>query len=122
MPATNCNICAYARQHGGWPLNHRGTHCSKCHRSWTGFARAHCPVCHELFVTDGTARLHWSGGGYNATHLDPTTVIDKSGAPKLVLDSDGIWHGAGRRPRDLARSRSEASNTFPRASVAAGTQ
>ena len=120
--STVCGTCEYARAHGGWPPAHRGTHCSTCHLSWTGLARAHCTVCHALFATDGTARLHWSGGGYDAVHIDPAKVIDKTGAPKLVRDSDGIWHQAGNRPGYFAGLSSEAPNTLPSTSVAEGVR
>ena len=59
--------------------------------------------CHVL----GTADLHWSGNRYNAAHLDPATVLDRSGSPVLVLDENRIWHRAGRRPTDFTGPRSE---------------
>lgn len=60
----SCDICAYAREHGSWPqhmLNKNQTHCDGCHRSWGGYSRAHCAVCHELFTSDGLATRHRRG-------------------------------------------------------------
>jgi hypothetical protein len=56
------------------------------------------------------------------TSIDPAKVIDKTGAPKLVRDSDGIWHQAGNRPGYFAGLSSEASSTLPSVLVAAGAE
>jgi hypothetical protein len=92
-----CPICAYADAHGWWGPNHRGTHCRKCHRSWTAKGATHCSVCWEHFATDGTAQLHWAGRGYGAQHLDPRVVLT------LVQDGDAVWHMAGKRPSYVER-------------------
>lgn len=80
-----------AEAHGCWPaglLNRSATHCRDCHRSWTGRARAHCVVCHELFSTNGTADRHWLKGG----HRHPSTV------GSLRQGDDGVWRSAGESP------------------------
>jgi len=62
----DCRICAYAKVHGSWPLDHAGTHCRRCCASWTGTARAHCNVCHETFASNKVADLHWPRGRHKA--------------------------------------------------------
>jgi len=91
--APGCVVCAYARRHGAWPPDHRGTHCKRCHRSWTARGQAHCTVCCAHFSSDGTARLHWANrDGRGSRHLDPQEV------PGLVQNADGVWHRAGQHP------------------------
>lgn len=52
----SCPACAYAEAEGHWP--DVGTHCSDCHRTWTGMKEAHCPRCHLHFASDSTAEIH----------------------------------------------------------------
>jgi hypothetical protein len=90
--AAPCSVCDQVTTLGWWGPDHRGTHCRKCHRSWTAKGAAHCPVCCEHFATDATAQLHWGGRSYEAEHLDPRSVS------ALVRDGDRLWHMAGKRP------------------------
>ena len=91
----SCAICAYAEDYGSWPPEHKGTHCSHCHASWTGLVMAHCVVCHQTFASNGTADLHWSG----ERHIDPGLVCNADGTPKLKRYDDGVWHLVVTKPR-----------------------
>lgn len=57
----NCDICAYAREHGSWPPDHVGTHCGfdgGCHRSWRSLAQSHCLQCHRHFGSNAAGDAH----------------------------------------------------------------
>jgi hypothetical protein len=86
--ASICEICEYAKKHHGWPPALKGTHCSECHQSWTGFVRAHCVRCCETFSTDGVAQHHWTADG----HRHPSEIAE------FWQDAGGYWHHGGRRP------------------------
>lgn len=68
----DCGVCAYASEHGSWPLDHRGTHCADtmeyaglnpgCHRSWNSAAQSHCTVCHRHFGSDSAGDAHRRSG------------------------------------------------------------
>jgi len=91
--ALPCPICAYADVHASWPPEHRGTHCSTCHRSWTSTAQAHCTVCCAHFTADSVAEKHW----LRTQHQDPATVKG------LYFGSDGVWSTSpDRNPAALA--------------------
>lgn len=83
----DCPTCKHARLKGWFGLA-RGTHCRGCHRSWTSQTQAHCTVCHQQFVTNGTADVHWVRG----THALPGEVCDKAGVARLVRDAEQVWH------------------------------
>lgn len=57
-----CEPCEHADREGWWGPGHRGTHCRNCHRSWTGYAEAHCVECCLHFSTDRVADAHRVGG------------------------------------------------------------
>ena len=99
-----CPLCAYAGAHGWWGTGHKGTHCRRCHRSWTSTREAHCVVCHAHFTADSAAEHHWPKGH----HQDPATVEG------LYLGSDGAWSTSAERDpaalrERLARVRREAA-------------
>jgi hypothetical protein len=95
MTSERCSICQYARQHGGWPSGHKGTHCRDCHHSWSGSSQAHCVVCHGQFATNGVGDHHWLHG----RHVDPSTVDG------LHLGTDGIWSTSPDRDPNALRQR-----------------
>lgn len=64
----NCPTCTYARAHGWWGPDHRGTHCGNCHFSWTSRKEAHCSVCHEHFASVTAAEEHWCDGRRRHQH------------------------------------------------------
>ena len=65
---SDCSICAYAREHGSWPTDHRGTHCEFCHRSWTGERQGHCV---NLDSEGRSCCLHFAGDRPGDLHLVP---------------------------------------------------
>ena len=93
-----CGICAYASEHHRWPMT--GTHCQRCHRSWTSTKQAHCVVCHEQFAGNTIADLHWrEPKGQPPVHLDPNTIT------RLELHDEAmgcVWRSTGNRdPRQF---------------------
>jgi hypothetical protein len=104
-----CAICEYAHKHGWWGPGFRGTHCRKCHLSWTSRSQAHCPVCCQQFASNGVANYHWGTGksgnapAYDAKHLNP------HGVPALAQDARGVWHMAEKDPRDHRRTHAGGS-------------
>lgn len=40
-----CSACSYSADRGGWPPGQQGTHCPRCHRTWTGKQQTHCRAC-----------------------------------------------------------------------------
>jgi hypothetical protein len=91
-----CPICTFADAHGWWgPSVKGGTHCRRCHRSWTSTGQAHCTVCHEHFTSDSAAERHWVKG----RHTDPATIDG------LYLGPDGAWStSADRDPAAIRRA------------------
>lgn len=90
---TPCAACAHAQAHGSW--GQAGTHCRKCHLSWTSTAQAHCTVCCGHFASNGTADHHWRKG----EHVAPASVEG------LHLGRDGIWSTSADRDPDARRQR-----------------
>jgi len=92
--AEPCGPCAHALLRGWWGQD--GTHCRKCHRSWTAFRQIHCSSCCRHFSSPSTLDLHKSNGGC----IDPGTVVRAStGAALLRLrPEDGVWVGNVERP------------------------
>lgn len=102
-----CELCTYAAARGSWPPGHRGTHCRRCHRSWTGRRQAHCATCCEHFSADGAFLRHWGGSSdaapaYEGAHHDP------AGIELLRQDDAGVWHHAGEWPGQADGLRAEA--------------
>lgn len=112
-----CSTCDYAREHGSWPIDHRGTHCgldprgNDCHRSWTGVAQSHCSECHRHFGSDSAGDAHRAKG----------PCRDPEGFPRYETLAGTIWGGrdpaemaamrlkARRAPRDSAETNGEAA-------------
>ena len=48
---SECTTCAHSRRHGHWgpTVPSTGTHCRRCHATWTGTAAAHTPCCCTTF-------------------------------------------------------------------------
>jgi hypothetical protein len=94
----DCPVCRHADEHGWWGQN--GTHCRKCHRTWTGLREAHCVRCCAHFSTPENADMH-----VGVTECrDPATLVTRDGSPRLkpVQRASGpTWVGAGERPEAL---------------------
>ena len=105
-----CEHCEHAHRYGWWGPRHKGTHCRRCHLSWTARAQQHCTVCCSHFSSESAANLHWGSGesskppAYAAKHLDPRDVA------KLSQDEFRVWRMAGERPFGLHGLRTEATN------------
>jgi hypothetical protein len=115
-----CDICNHAQMHGSWPPGFKGTHCATslrsgvigCHRSWTSLAQVHCVTCHGQFATNGVADLHWCDSrrdhkGRAGVHLDPATVKDSTGKPKLYLGPDDVWSTSSTRDPEVKRRKAQ---------------
>ena len=105
-----CPRCEHARVHAWWGYlpgtRTVGTHCSTCHRDWTGLSEAHCTVCHEHFSTDGVAKAHWTKDG----HVAPESVAVLT--PQLTRF--GItWRRRGELPPVVLASRPSRANMAP---------
>jgi hypothetical protein len=113
-----CPICDYAREHGSWPPDHRGTHCSDsidgrgrvvvsgCHRSWASKAQSHCTLCHRHFGSDSAGDSHRFGdyrGGGEPVCRDPR------GFDRWETPNGPIWGG---RDPDVARERMAEIRAF----------
>jgi hypothetical protein len=99
-PAGECPVCAHTSAHHWWGQD--GTHCRRCHRSWTGFREIHCCICCAHFSTPANLDLHKVGGRC----VPPGDVVDKDGRPKLRIKA-----GAGGPTWVLAQSRPDIAVT-----------
>jgi hypothetical protein len=66
--------------------------CGGCDARWTGQSVAHCAACHRSFSVNAHFDLHRSPKGEHGTCLDPATITDSDGNPKLFW-RDGLWRG-----------------------------
>lgn len=99
---SDCPVCERADRTGWFGID-RGSHCRKCHRTWTGLAQAHCTVCHRHFTTDSAAVLHHTAKGC----ADPATLLTKAGEPRLVKSETQhgpIWGWPQREGHPQARA------------------
>lgn len=82
----DCKICANGRVIGEAPFSH----CRVTHRSWTGTAKAMCPMCRELFRSDRICQLHKvvnrRMGTVSCKH--PSECRDKDGELMFVIAED----------------------------------
>lgn len=88
-----CPTCEHADAHGWFGLR-RGTHCRRCHRTWTAPREAHCTLCCRHFSTGENADAHVGSSGC----VDPATLCDKRHRPRFKLadrPSGPTWRGAG---------------------------
>lgn len=83
----NCDVCAYAAEHGWWGPDFMGTHCRNCHRSWTGKTESHCASCHESFTSVEPFDIHLEHcTGDPATTRERLADLSRSdGNPLLAL-------------------------------------
>lgn len=77
---------------GGRTVGRESASCSGCDSRWTGANRAHCGVCHRTFAGVGQFDLHRGQDGEHGSCLDPASVTDKRGTPRMSL-RDGLWRG-----------------------------
>jgi hypothetical protein len=52
-----CPVCSESPP-GAWPRWFRGTHCRRCHASWSGRTAAHATCCHRTFSSNNAADAH----------------------------------------------------------------
>lgn len=109
-----CHVCDYAAEHGSWPPDHPGTHCSPtlnargevtddgCHRSWTSKSQSHCPVCHRHFGSNAAGDSHRFGDYRNGK----TPVCREPVGFDRWETPDGVIWG-GRDPK-AAKARAAA--------------
>lgn len=103
----DCPVCAFADEHHWWGRD--GTHCRKCHRSWTSRAEAHCTTCCAHFTKPSTAGLHLTARGCQP----PEAVMDREKRPKLKLverSSGPTWARATEFPESLRGRDSSPAN------------
>lgn len=75
-----CGPCDHAAAHGWFGPDHKGTHCSTCHRSWSSLKEAHCTICHQHFSADSVAALHEPYCGPD-THESMQEAVSEAGNP-----------------------------------------
>lgn len=98
-----CAVCEYARVHGEWPPDHKGTHCEGCHRSWASTAQSHCSECHRHFGSDkaGDAHRIYLRGAKEPACRDP------KGFDRWETPDGPVWGGrnpeVGRAAAERAR-------------------
>lgn len=86
----NCDPCDHAAEHGHW--GQQGSHCRKCHRSWTSKKQGHCPTCCAHFGGPSLFDRHLLTRGCT----DPATVTNKDGSPVFRQDDLGVWRSFER--------------------------
>lgn len=65
-----CEPCTRAVEEAWFgPID--GTHCKKCHRTWSSIKEAHCPMCCRHFSSDTAAQAHKRG-------VDRVSCVDPS--------------------------------------------
>lgn len=93
----DCRICVVALETGSWPVEHKGSHCPDCHRSWAGRRESHCPGCHAHFSADSVGDKHRRKGAC-LTREEMLTTQSEAGVPVFRVDTTPrgeIWrHGA----------------------------
>jgi len=78
--------------------------CGGCAAKWTAHSWAHCGACHRTFSGVSLFDLHRSADGDHGTCLDPATIRDKTGQPRLVY-RDGAWRHPEMSPGARAKLR-----------------
>jgi len=69
--------------------------CGGCTATWTGTRKAHCSGCHTTWATVRLFDRHRCAEGEHGSCVDPTSLVDGAGRPKVVL-RDGVWGGPER--------------------------
>ena len=88
----SCSICNHASEHGHWGQS--GTHCPRCHRSWTSTSQAHCTRCCAHFAGPTLFDAHLTAHGCE----EPSTVTRRqSGEPRFRQDETDMWRDSRRR-------------------------
>lgn len=103
MSDLSCDICTHAAFFGSFPPSLRGTHCSDCHRSWSGFRESHCAAirpdgstCCLHFSADSVAEKHRVGDRC-LTRDEMLKHVSKDGKPVfrcVVADTGETWRNA----------------------------
>lgn len=67
--------------------------CSGCDSKWSGIAVCHCSGCHRTFTSISAFDIHRTRAG---ECLDPATVVNLKGEPRLVPVDKPTWSGWAR--------------------------
>lgn len=105
-----CAVCRHAVGGNGWGQS--GTHCQRCHRSWTGLREIHCVGCCAHFSTVANLDLHKTRAG---ACIPPGEVVGKDGEAKLRTKAgpNGLtWVSAHARQNARIGSEGVAENRW----------